>query len=303
MTGIGTHDKATSSNGCKYATGHLYGLNLRTQGLFHLTAADQKTRNKEHDMRGLKRQTMDDLRQGTDTGRKVIWLWDPAGIDLRQWYRWKQSGGVYFISPTKTNMLIDEGNAPMPFDRADPLNDGVLGDYLWAGNSCGVAMRLVHYRDPITEKEFHFVTSLTDSDIAPGVIAHLYRMRWDIEKVFDEVKNKLHETKAWASTETAKSIQANLICIAHNLIRLFERQMEIDHGLANQAEKRRKIKRVEQERAKQEKKGVKLSELFQSLQRTTQASVKFIRWIRYSVFGQTCESTAIESLRCCYANL
>tara|TARA_R110002096_G_C14600134_1_gene722640 strand:- start:648 stop:1937 length:1290 start_codon:yes stop_codon:yes gene_type:complete len=298
-----THDKATSSTGGKYAMGHLYGLNLRTQGLFHLTAADQKARNKEHDMRGLKRQTIKDLRQGTATGRKVIWLWDPAGIDLRQWYRWKQAGGIYFISPVKKNMLIEEGNAPMPYDQTDPLNDGVLGDYLWAGNSCGVPMRLVHYRDPITGKEFHFVTSLTNSDIAPGVIAHLYRMRWDIEKVFDDVKNKLHETKAWASSETAKSNQANLICISHNLIRLFEKQMEIDHGLVNEGEKRRKSKRMAREKSKQEKKGEHLPVLFELLQRTTQASVKFIRWIRYSVFGQTCESTAIASLRCCYANL
>ena len=129
------HDKPNSMTGNKYATGHLYGLDLRTQGLFHLTAADQTNRNKEHDMRGLKRQTADALRHGAPAGRKVIWVWDPAGIDLQQWYRWKQGSGIYFISPVKKNMLINEGKAPLKFDQTDPVNEGVLGDWLWVGSS------------------------------------------------------------------------------------------------------------------------------------------------------------------------
>ena len=57
--------------------------------------------------------------------------------------------------------------------------------------------------------------------IPPGLIAWLYQMRWDIEpersgdswpsspetcqqKSYDEVKNKFHEQKAWASSPTAK---------------------------------------------------------------------------------------------------
>ena len=30
-------------------------------------------------------------------------------------------------------------------------------------------------------------------NIRPGVIAFLYKLRWDVEKVFDQLKNKLEE--------------------------------------------------------------------------------------------------------------
>ena len=49
----------------------------------HLTVADQIERNKEHEMRALKRQTADTLRQGAAKGRKVLYIWDRAGIDFR----------------------------------------------------------------------------------------------------------------------------------------------------------------------------------------------------------------------------
>jgi hypothetical protein len=297
------HDPANVVTGNKYATGHLYGLNLRNQGLFHLSVADQITRLKENDIRGLKRQTAEHLRQGAPLGTKVIWLWDPAGIDLLQWYKWKQSSGIYFISPAKSNMLIHEGRAAMRFDRSDPINAGVLGDYLWAGSTRGMTMRLVHYKDPVTGKEFHFLTSLMDKEIPPGVIAHLYRMRWDIEKVFDDVKNKLHETKAWASTPEAKSIQATFICITHNLIRCFEERIALNYKVSNVAELKRKAKRLEKIQLKFKKQGKEIPVLFEMLQRVTQCSVKFIRWIRYSVFDQPCPRTALNSLRYQYDRL
>ena len=64
----------------------------------HDTAADQVERKKEHDMHALKRLPMDALRQGAAKGRKVLYVWDRAGIDFRQWHHWKHSGGLYFLS-------------------------------------------------------------------------------------------------------------------------------------------------------------------------------------------------------------
>ena len=61
--------------------------------------------------------------------------------------------------------------------------------------------------------------------LAPGLIAQLYRMRWDIENVYDEVKNRLHEQKTRASSATAKTMQAQFICMTHHLMTLLEAQM------------------------------------------------------------------------------
>jgi hypothetical protein len=47
-------------------------------------------------------------------------------------------------------------------------------------------------------------------------------MRRDVEKSFDEMKNKLRERKAWASSATAKQMQAQLVCLTLNLVLLME---------------------------------------------------------------------------------
>jgi hypothetical protein len=296
------HDKA-DAKGKKHATGHLFGLNLRTRALFHLTVADERARKKEHDMRGLKRQQVETLRQGTAKGRKVVWIWDRAGIDLRQWYEWKRGAGIYFISRAKENMNLEEGAADMNFDRSDPVNHGVLRDCLWAGSSTGVMMRWIRYVDSVTGEKYDFLTSITDEKIPPGAIAQLYRMRWDIEKVFDDVKNKQFEKKAWASSLTAKAAQAKMICLTHNLLRLFEGWLELEHDIKNEAELRRQKKRLEEIRTELAKRGESMPPLHLALQRITQVPVKFIRWLRYVVFRGGSQDEALASLRHCFATL
>ena len=50
--------------------------------------------------------------------------------------------------------------------------------------------------------------------------------RWDIEKVFDEIKNKTFERKAWAGNDNVKRQQSTFIALAHNLMRILEIQVE-----------------------------------------------------------------------------
>jgi IS4 transposase len=61
-----------------------------------------------------------------------------------------------------------------------------------------------------------------EMDLPPGVIVELYRRRWEAEKVFDQIKNKLGEKKAWATSLVAKEAQAQLVAITHNLLLLYE---------------------------------------------------------------------------------
>ena len=284
----------------KYAVGHLYGLNLRSGALIHLGACDAQTRRKEHDMRALKRLEIDTLRQGAPKGGKVLWIWDKAGIDFRQWYAWKQRAGVYFLSRAKENMKLQQEAAELPWDRGDSINAGVQRDCL-CGTSTGVQVRWVQYRDPIGGAVYDFVTNLMG--VPPGTIAQLYRMRWDIEKVFDDIKNKQGEKKAWASGETAKRMQAQLICLAHNLMRLCERWLATDQGIVNEAEVRRRDKRVATLASRLEKQGQSLPEPWMLARRFTQVSVKLIRWLRVYLLAPTSLPPALGALRRAYATL
>ncbi len=141
----------------KYATGHLYTLDLRSHSMTHLTVSDQAERNKEHDMRALKRQDIQALRQGAAKGRKVLYIWDRAGIDFRQWYQWKENS-IYFLSREKETMKLQVLGVH-PFDRAAPMNRGVIADEL-IGTRVGVTLRRVNDQDPESGTVYIYLTNL-----------------------------------------------------------------------------------------------------------------------------------------------
>ena len=86
-----------------------------------------------------------------------------------------------------------------PFDRAAPMNCDVIADEL-VGTSVGVT-----YQDAESGTVYIYLTNLPVS-VPPGLVALLYESRWEVEKVFDEFKNKLGETKSWASPPMPKPV-------------------------------------------------------------------------------------------------
>lgn len=294
-----SHDPRHPRDETKYATGHFFALNLRTHGLSHLVAGDQVSRKIEHDMRALKRMDIATLRHGAPKGRKVLYVWDRAGIDFQQWYRWKHGSGIYMLSRVKENMKLEVIGINR-IDHGDPRNQGVLADEIVA-TSQGVSVRRVTYLCPLSGQTYEFLTN-ADS-LAPGLVAHLYRIRWDIEKTFDELKNKLGETKAWASSANAKTMQAHFLCMAHNLMVLFEEHLDKTHGLRNEAELKRRNQRLEGERARLAEIAQSIPTLYVSLQRITQRSLKFIRWLRVQLFSDSGSAHPIDALRRLFATL
>ena len=273
------------------AQGYFYSLNLRSHSLSLLDVARPKVK-REHDITALKRLSPTQLRLGAPTGTKVIHVYDAASIDYRQWTKWK-TRGIYLISRERGN------SKPFviglrEFDETDPRNIGVLSDE-WVGTFSGVTIRRVRYEDPATEKTFSFVTN--EFNLPPGLIAFLYKLRWDIEKCFDEKKNKLQEKKAWGTTDVAKSNQALFVCMAHNLLVLLERQLDREEDLRDEkilAKRRKRLKRLEQQiRAS----GRNPNPMVMKCHRITQRSLQFIRWLRDALVFRTSWDAGIELLR------
>jgi Transposase DDE domain len=282
--------------GTKMAVGHVYSLNLRTHTLGHLTASQGLH---EHDMSALKRIKPKGLRQGVPRGRRVLIVYDKAGIDFDYWKRCRQECAVYFLSRVKENMILG-WEQPTAWDKTDPRNRGVFDDFRVRSRE-GHALRMICYVDPISGRAFEFLTN--EMDLPPGVLVELYRCRWNVEKVFDELKNKLEETKAWASSLTAKATQAQFLSLTHNLLLLYEQALEIQHDVENHSEDQRREKRTEHAVATSAKVGKPISTLVIQARRATQHSVKFIRWIRQSIRDQVAEATAVPRLKLLYANL
>jgi hypothetical protein len=158
--------------------------------------------------------------------------------------------------------------------------------------SRGVTIRRVRFHDAASERTFSFLTTLPVS-VPPGLVAMLYARRWDVEKVFDEVKNKLGESKAWATSPSAKNNHAGLLCLTHNLLTLLESEIASTEGIVNTPELRRK--------AKARAALVALTETSPSPLRFTVRTVKFIRWVRNHLDSPASWSNSLAHLARVYA--
>jgi hypothetical protein len=273
-----SHDKQ-DDKGVKNAIGHLYALNLRNQFLSHLSLGSDGTKKKPHDMGELKKLDVKELRQGAEKGQKVLYIWDRAGIDFPQWYKWKNNNGIYFLSRVKKNMKLEHPLA-QNYDKENPINAGVVADEL-VSNSSGTMIRRIGFRVPETGELIEFLTNLGHV-VPPGVVAQLYFMRWRIEKSFDELKNKLYETKAWAMSTNAKRMQAAFIITAYNLAQLLHAGMEEQNDHAepqDQASYKKRHERLEALSKEVNNRAGQLPLLRQIYRKVSQLSVKYYRWL------------------------
>ncbi|MDI1312558.1 transposase [Prosthecobacter sp.] len=175
-------------------------------------------------------------------------------------------------------------------------------DELVGTATSGTMLRRITFHDVVADRQFEFLTSLLESSVPPGVLAHLYRMRWNIEKSFDEVKNKLGEKKAWATSATAKSMQAQFICLSVNLLQLLEHELETQ-GIRNTPEVKRRAKRLEQATAVATKAGAVLPKPLRVVQQITQHCVKLIRWVAAQLWLNVPWQQACAVLTTLYAKL
>ncbi len=283
-------------HGVKMAVGHFYTLNLRTHTLRQLAVGEGAH---EHDISVLKRLTPRGLRQEVPKGRRTLMIYDRAGIDFDYWKRCRHECAVYFLSRTKSNTVLSWEERRM-WDVSDPRNRGVQED-MRVKTRDGHSLRLIGYIDPVAGKAYEFLTN--EPDLPPGVLAELYRRRWEVEKVFDELKNKLGEKKAWATSLAAKQAQAHFLTITHNLLLLYEQALAVRHEVQNQAEDQRRSERMKEHQQIARKKGQPLSTLLSRALSATQRSVKFIRWLREALRYQLAETTAVLRLKHLYATL
>jgi len=266
----------------------------RTQGVFALNVRTGLARvlaqcpGREHEWKTLKQQ------MGQQWGPKgTIWVYDPAAVDLQYWYRLKQCSGVYFISRWKAN-LSPVHAIDLNWDPQDPRNQGVISVQRVGFNNCG-EFRRIQVRDPETGTVHTFLTS--DLTLAPGLIALLYRLRWDIEKSFDTFESKYGETKAWNSSEVGKRMQNEFIVMTYNLMLGLSHQLETQAGITDVKVERKYARWLEQREQAAQQRGGKVSSWVRALRRATQMSVQFIRWLRYHLRTRTLYEEAIELLR------
>ena len=274
------------------ATGHFFRMNMRTHHLSCLAMAEPKDgKKKEHDMAAIKRSTAEALRYGAAAGRKVMLSWDKACIDYHHWYKLKHTYGIYFTTCEKSNSTA-EICSPNMLDRSEPRNEGVVSDHM-VGTSNGVQLRRIVYTNPTDGVTYIYLTN--DFTLPAYLIVLIYKHRWDIEKIFHELKSKMKERKSWASSAEAKKSHAMFVCLSHNLLLLFEKHMEHAEGLRDEVEVKKQAGRIKAlptvivQAAK--------NFINSALTRATQRTQRFIRWVRIRLYQDIPWNDSVARLR------
>lgn len=285
------------SQGRQVAPNTLYLLCLHSGLLLNL-AAVQGDGQYRHEMPVFRQALPEVLRQefsGRKASRAPLFVLDPAFIDCLFWdqQRQLQAAGALMITRAKDDIAPQEFRE-RSFDVHDPVNTGVDGDNLvtFAG---GQQMRLIYYADPETGEGFQFLT--TDLELRPGVIAWLYLLRWRIEKVFDTAKNKLEETKAWATGEVARQVQGHFLALTHNLLVLFRGFLESDFAISDQKLVDKRHRALEQRQKKAEAQGRKLHPYTWKMPAIVQLSLQFIRTLRNQILAKVRFYDALARIR------
>jgi hypothetical protein len=274
-------------------TGHFFRVNLRTH---HMSCLDlvklADGKKKAHDTTVIRRSTAAQLRYHAAKGRKVMLVWDKACIDYHLWHKLKHTHGIYFVTLEKSNSAATVLSVDL-LDRSEPRNAGILSEHL-VGTSNGVQLRRIAYTDPETGNTYTYLTN--DFTLPAYQIVLLYKHRWDIEKIFHQFKSKLDERKSWASSPDAKQSHAAFLCLSHNLLLLFERHLIIEEGLSDEVEAKKKKGRRRAETAGLGVVAAVRNFINSAVQRATQRTERFIRWVRVHLYLQAPWSQSLARL-------
>ena len=84
--------------------------------------------------------------------------------------------------------------------------------------------------------------------------------RWRIGKVFDTGRNKLEETKGWATGEVAQDIRTHFFALTHNLLVLLRRQLEVTTGIREEKVETKRRKALKKREIKARESGRKVAD-------------------------------------------
>jgi len=280
--------------GKKRATGHFFRLNLRTHHLDYINLEKPDSgKKKKHDINIIREADPQVLRNHAPKRRKVIYCWDKACVDYLLWAKLKHNNGVYFLTQEKSNSAAEQMSNNI-HDKLDTRNEGVLSDYL-VGVS-GQTMRRIVYKDPRDGKDYQYITN--ELTLPAFALVLIYKQRWDLEKVFYQLKSKFNERKSWASSETAKQAQAYFECIAHNLALLIEEVIKQHEKITDEIEESKKLARS---KTRTNREGQYLKETKNYVNnfttRATHRTQRFIRWLRHQLYEKLPWSHSIMLLK------
>jgi hypothetical protein len=115
--------------------------------------------------------------------------------------------------------------------------------------------------------------------------------------VFDTGKNKLEETKAWATGEVAQEIQAHGFALTHNLLLLLRRHLEQSQGIREEKVEKKRAAALADRRERAAAAGRTVARIHDRLPAIVQLTAQFIRTLRNGILLKMRWAAALALLR------
>jgi hypothetical protein len=274
----GSHEPpATTASGRREAPGTVTGVFLRNlrSGAARVLA---QTEGHQHEWAAVKERPWSDF-LWHPKAKGTILVIDPVAVDFEFLRGAKFKGGFTVITRTKANLAVREAK-PLEWDRKDSRNQGVLSDERVRFGEPG-EFRRIRYQDPESGEIYEFLT--TEFHLAPGVIAQLYRLRWDIEKFFDGCENLLAEKRAWGAGPVPAQVQNEFLVLTHNLMLLLSARLASEEGIRDEKVEIKYAAALKQREAVAARAGRMVSPWVKLLRRATRWSSQFTRWLQDAI--------------------
>jgi hypothetical protein len=287
-----THEPAaTMSSGRQEVPDTVTGVflrNLRT-GAARVLA---QTEGHQHEWAAVKARPWSDF-HWHPKAKNTILVIDPIAVDFEFLRGAKFKGGFTVITRTKQNLVVREAR-PLDWDKQHRHNQGVLSDERVRFGEPG-EFRRIRYQDPESGEIYEFLT--TEFHLAPGIIAQLYRLRWDIEKFFDACENLLAEARAWGTGPVAAQVQNEFLVLVHNLLLLLSGRLEAEEGIRDEKVEIKYEAALKQRNTMARLKGKKVSFWVGMLRRITRWSSQLTRWLQDAIVHAWEWNAGITKLR------
>ena len=146
-------------------------------------------------------------------------VYDVAIFDFQYAYNLKYNKSIYILSAWKDNLA---SMTAMPREIA-PANILVVSDETLHFNNTHDTWRQITASCPDSDESY--ITLTNWMSLSPDALNQC-RLRWNIEKAFDQQEQQLDEYKAWTASKSGKRIQAMATKIVHNFLQLFEAKLK-----------------------------------------------------------------------------
>lgn len=158
---------------------------------------------------------------------------DRGYVDYK-WLKVLDSNGCFFVTRAKSNMAFD---VHQQFKVSSLKDDGVLEEQhvtlknYKARQYYPGKLRLIHYLDSITGKQYLFLTN--NFAWKAKTVADIYKERWHIEVFFKQIKQHMKIKSFVGTSENAVQIQIWTAMTAILLIKFLKEKAKYDWHLSN----------------------------------------------------------------------